>query len=215
LTGSQLPGERPLALTALGKEMNRRNLLKVLAASFALLLFGIALAGEKRNEKTKPMRNPDVVYVGTAYDLVSKMLQMANVQKGDLVYDLGCGDGRMLILAAQKYGCRGIGYDIDPERVLAARENVEKNHVEKLVQIVQADIFTLDLSKATVFPLYLLPDMNRKLLPQFEKVKPGSRIVCHNYDLDGIIAEQTFTVISNEDNASHTLSLYITPLRKR
>jgi ribosomal protein L11 methylase PrmA len=180
---------------------------------------GIGLAGEKAKgkpkEETKWMRSPDVVYVGTAYDLVSRMLQMANIKKGDVVYDLGCGDGRMLILAAQKYGCRGVGYDIDPERVKAARENVERNHVEKLVEIVQADIFTLDLSQATVFPIYLLPDMNQKLLPQFDKVKPGSRIVCHNYDLAGIEAEKTVTVISNEDNASHTLSLYVTPLKKK
>jgi SAM-dependent methyltransferase len=199
--------------------MDRRKLFKALLVWFAILLMGIGLAGEKTKEKAKEepkqMRSPDVVYVGTAYDLVSRMLQMANIKKGDVVYDLGCGDGRMLILAAQKYGCRGVGYDIDPERVKAARENVTRNQVEKLVEIVQADIFTLDLSGATVFPIYLLPEMNRKLLPQFDKVKPGSRIVCHNYDLEGIQAEKTVTVISNEDNASHTLSLYVTPLKKK
>jgi tRNA G37 N-methylase Trm5 len=121
----------------------------------------------------------------------------------------------MLILAAQKYGCRAVGFEIDPQMVRTARENVERNQVGKLVEIVQADIFTVDLSKADVFPLYLLPEMNRRLLPQFEKVKKGSRIVCHNYDLDGIEAEKTATVISNEDNASHTLSLYRTPLKAK
>ncbi len=187
-----------------------------LAIAISLMCCVILIMGKSQaGEKSKPMRSPDVVYVGTPYDLISKMLQMANVKKGDLVYDLGCGDGRMLILAAQKYGCRGVGYDIDPERVRAATENVARNHVQNLVKILQADMFTLDLSKATVFPLYLLPEMNRKLLPQLDKVKPGSRIVCHDYDLEGIVADKTITIISNEDNASHTLSLYTTPLKRK
>jgi ribosomal protein L11 methylase PrmA len=195
-------------------QKNRREFLKAIPTGLAFPLVISSLAGDK-TEKTKWMRPPDVVYVGTAYDLISRMLQMAEVKTGDLVYDLGCGDGRMLILAAKKYGCRAVGYEIDPERVRAARENVARNHVENLVKIVQADIFTVDLSKANVFPLYLLPEMNRKLLPQFDKVKKGSRIVCHNYDLDGIEADKTITVISNEDNASHTLSRYTTPLRRK
>jgi ribosomal protein L11 methylase PrmA len=195
-------------------QKDRREFLKILPAGLALPWICSGMAGEK-SEQPKWMRTPDVVYVGTAYDLISRMLQMAAVKKDDLVYDLGCGDGRMLVLAAQKYGCHAVGYDIDPERVRDARENVERNHVENLVKIVQADIFTVDLSKADVFPLYLLPEMNRKLLPQFAKVKKGSRIVCHNYDLDGIEADKTVTVISNEDNASHTLSLYTTPLRPK
>jgi tRNA G37 N-methylase Trm5 len=183
--------------------------------SLMMLVTMLSPGMEPKREPTKWMRNPDVVYVGTAYDLVSKMLQMAQPKKGDLVYDLGCGDGRILVLAAQKYGCRGIGYDIDPERVGASRENAARNHVEKLVKIFQADIFTVDLSKADVIPLYLLPDMNRKLLPQLDKLKPGSRVVCHNYDLDEIVADKVITVISNEDNASHTLSLYTTPLKRK
>jgi ribosomal protein L11 methylase PrmA len=181
-------------------------LVVVAAASMSVSLPG---------DDLKWMRTPDVVYVGTPYDLVSKMLQMAKVKRSDMVYDLGCGDGRMLVLAAQKYGCRGVGYDIDPERVRAARQNVARNQVENLVKIVQADIFKLDLSKADVLPLYLLPEMNRKLLPQLEKLKPGSRLVFHDYDLEGIVADKTVEVISNEDNASHTLTLYITPLKRK
>ncbi len=168
-----------------------------------------------RSEDTKWMRNPDVVYVGTPYDIVSKMLKMARIKKSDLVYDLGCGDGRILVLAAQKYGCHGVGYDIDPERVKASRENVAKNGVEDLVKIVQADIFTLDLQKADVIPLYLLPEMNRKLLPQLDKLKPGSRVVCHNYDLDGIVADEVVDMVSSEDNSNHTLTLYTTPLKRK
>jgi ribosomal protein L11 methylase PrmA len=196
-----------------------RQMKRVIAGLIIVMMAGLltssGMKGDKRNLGLKTMRPPDVVYVGTAYDLVSKMLQMARIKKGDWVYDLGCGDARMLILAAQKYGCRGMGYDIDPERVRTSRENVAKNKVGKLVKIIQADIFKIDLSKADVIPLYLLPEMNRKLLPQLEKLKPGSRIVCHNYDLEGILADETIKVISNEDNASHTLTLYTTPLKRK
>lgn len=168
-----------------------------------------------RSDDTKFIRNPDVVYVGTPYDIVSKMLKMARIKKSDMVYDLGCGDGRILVLAAQKYGCRGVGYDIDPVRVKASRENVAKNGLEKRIKIVQADIFTLDLRKANVIPLYLLPEMNRRLLPQLDKLKPGSRVVCHNYDLDGIVADEVVDMISNEDNSNHTLTLYTAPLKRK
>jgi ribosomal protein L11 methylase PrmA len=195
-------------------QTNRREFLKAIPIGLAFPLVGAGLAKAK-DEEPKAMRTPDVVYVGTPYDLISKMLQMAKVKKDDLVYDLGCGDGRMLILAAEKYGCHAVGFDIDPERVSAARANVARNHVEKLVKIEQADMFTLDLSKADVFPLYLLPEMNRKLLPQFSKLKPGSRIVCHDYDLEGIAEDSKINIISNEDNANHTVSLYTTPLKAK
>jgi SAM-dependent methyltransferase len=193
--------------------MHRR--LQMILPALLLLAAVLSSSAGPKEKKIQWMRNPDVVYVGTPYDLVSKMLKMARAKKGDLVYDLGCGDGRMVILAAQKYGCRAVGYDIDPERVRESMENVAKNHVEKLVKIVQADIFALDLSKADVIPMYLLPEMNRKLLPQLAKLKRGSRVVCHDYDLDGVVADETLTVISNEDNARHTLWLYTTPLKRR
>lgn len=160
------------------------------------------------------MRTPDVVYVGTPYDLVSEMLHLAQVKKDDLVVDLGCGDARMLVLAAQKYGSRGIGYEIDPDMVRASRKNIEKNKVGHLVKIIQADIFTVDIREADVIPAYLLPEMNLKLLPQLDTLKPGSRLVFHNYDIEGIVPDKTVEVISNEDNSSHTLFLYTTPLKR-
>jgi SAM-dependent methyltransferase len=178
------------------RKLQLRSMLVFIIAAAAIMSLSTGLG----KEEPKNMRPPDVVYVGTAYDVVSKMLQMAKVKKDDVVYDLGCGDARMLVLAAQKYGCRGVGYDIDPERVQASRDNVARNHVENLVKIIQADIFTIDLSKADVIPLYLLPDMNKKLLPQLSKLKPGSRIVCHDYDLEGIVADKVLHVISNEDS---------------
>jgi ribosomal protein L11 methylase PrmA len=184
-----------------------------MAASAAALSVNAGQDKQDKEEELRWMREPDVVYVGTPYDLVSKMLQMANVKKDDVVYDLGCGDARMLVLAAQKYGTRGVGYEIDPKMVKESLNNVARNHVEKLVKIIQADIFTVDLSNADVIPLYLLPEMNSKLISQFQKMKPGSRIVCHAYDLEGFVADKTIHIISNEDNADHTLSLYTIPLK--
>ena len=161
------------------------------------------------------MRGPDVVYVGTPYDIVSAMLEMADIKKTDTVYDLGCGDGRILVLAAQKYGAQGVGYDIDPDMVRTSRQNVSKNNVQDLVKIIQADIFTLDLENADVMPLYLHPEMMSKLIPQVEKMKPGSRIVCHEYGFPSIYKpDRQITVISNEDNAEHHLYLYTLPLKK-
>ena len=179
-----------------------------------LLLLGSSAQQAKAPEK-EPFRTPDVVYVGTPYDIVSRMLKIASITKQDLVYDLGCGDGRMVVLAAKKYGCRGIGYDIDPERVSAALDNVKRNDVARLVQIVQADLYKLDFGEADVLSLYLLPDINRKLIPQFERLKPGSRLVFHDYGLEGYAADKTVRITSNEDNASHTLFLYTIPLKKQ
>jgi len=178
---------------------------------FAAAVQGVA---PEEQEPTQ-MRGPDVVFVGTPYDLISTMLQMAEVKKTDMVYDLGCGDARILILAAQKYGAQGVGYDIDPQRVIESRRNVLKNNVQDLVKIIQADIFTLDLEKADVMPLYLHPDMMTQLVPQVEKMKPGSRIVAHEYGFpDPYIPDQKVTIISNEDNAEHHLMLYVLPLKR-
>ena len=180
-------------------------------ARIAVAVQGVA----PEEQEPREMRGPDVVFVGTPYDLISTMLQMADVKKTDLIYDLGCGDGRILVLAAQKYGAQGVGYDIDPQRVTESRQNVLKNKVQNLVKIIQADIFTLDLEKADVMPLYLHPDMMKQLVPQVEKMKPGSRIVCHEYGFPDIYKpDQKITIISNEDNAEHHLMLYTLPLKQ-
>jgi ribosomal protein L11 methylase PrmA len=191
--------------------MFQKTQVTIIAVAFLLCA---GLQADDSRPQLDQTRTPDVVYVGTPYDVVSKMLKLAGVKKEDVVYDLGCGDGRMVVLAAKKYGCRGIGYDIDPERVTAALGNVKTNRVAHLVKIVQEDIFTLDFSNADVLPLYLLPSINDKLLPQFEKLKPGSRLVFHDYGLSGIEADKEIRVTSNEDNASHTLYLYTTPLKR-
>jgi len=133
----------------------------------------------------QPSKKPDVIYVPTPQSVVDRMLAMAEVKAGDVVYDLGCGDGRIVVTAAKKFGVKAVGYDIDPQRVKEARENVAKAGVGHLVRIEQADIFTLDLTGASVITLYLLPSLNVRLMPQLARMKPGSRIVSHNFDMQG------------------------------
>ena len=162
----------------------------------------------------KKYHSLDVIYVFTPHDIVDKMLRLAKVTKEDVVYDLGCGDGRIPVTAAKKYGCRAVGYDLDPARVKESIENAKKNKVEHLVTIEQKDIFTLDLSDASVITLYLLPDMNRKLIPQLEKLKPGSRIVAHNFSIPGIKPDKVAKFISSDDNLEHEVFLWTTPLKK-
>ena len=162
----------------------------------------------------KAERVPDVVYVPTPNDVVAKMLQLAGVKHSDVLYDLGCGDGRIVVTAAKKFGCQATGFDIDPERVREAEENVKKNGVENLVSIKKQDIFKLDLSPASVVTLYLLPTLNVKLIPQLEKLKPGSRIVSHDFDMEGVKPEKVVEFTSEEDNVSHRLYFWTTPLKK-
>jgi ribosomal protein L11 methylase PrmA len=131
-----------------------------------------------------PARRPDVIYVPTPQEVVEAMLQVANVTKDDIVYDLGSGDGRIPVTAALKYGARGVGIDIDPQRIKEANENVAKNKVGDKVRIMNADLFATDISEATVVTLYLLPSLNVKLMPKLMKeLKPGTRIVSHAFDM--------------------------------
>jgi LEA14-like dessication related protein len=156
----------------------------------------------------------DVIFVPTPHDVVDKMLELAQVKKDDVVYDLGCGDGRIVVTAARRYGCRAVGFDIDPRRVEESLENVRKNNVEHLVKIEQKDIFTLDLSKADVITLFLLSSLNAKLIPQLEKLKPGSRIVSHNFAMGRVRPDKVITMFSSEDPFEHTVYLWTTPLKK-
>jgi tRNA A58 N-methylase Trm61 len=169
-----------------------------------------------KSTKTQPTaRRPDVIYVPTPQHVVERMLEMASVKKEDQVYDLGCGDGRIVITAAEKYGCKGVGYDIARERVEESLANVEKHAVGHLVQIEQKDIFTLDLSQADVITLYLLPELNVRLIPQLEKLKPGSRIVSHDFDMRGIKPDQVEMLEDSDDEyGDHTLYLWVTPLKR-
>ena len=129
------------------------------------------------------LRDPDVIYVPTPPEVVEAMLKMANVSANDVVYDLGSGDGRIPIAAAQKYGARGVGIDINPQRIKEANENLAKSNVGDKVRFMNADLFETDLSPATVITLYLLPSLNQKLIPKLKQLKPGTRIVSHSFDM--------------------------------
>jgi len=144
----------------------------------------------------KELRAPDVVFVPTPQDVVEAMLKVAKVGKGDVLYDLGSGDGRIPITAAQKYRIAlGIGIDINPERIKEANENLSKARVGNRVRFVNADLFETDLSDATVITLYLLPALNLKLLPKLLKeVKPGTRVVSHAFDMGSWKPQQTLQV---------------------
>jgi SAM-dependent methyltransferase len=161
-------------------------------------------------------RKPDVIYVPTPQPVVDKMLDLARVKSTDLVYDLGCGDGRIVVTAAKRYGARAVGFDIDPERVAEAKENVRNAGVEDLVRIEQKDIFTLDLAPANVVTLYLLPQLNVKLIPQLERMKPGSRIVSHDFDIEGVEPLETRLLRgSGAGAADHAMYLFEIPLKKQ
>jgi 2-polyprenyl-3-methyl-5-hydroxy-6-metoxy-1,4-benzoquinol methylase len=140
-----------------------------------------------------------VPYVPTGPETVAAMLKLAGVTKNDLVIDLGCGDGRIVISAAKEYGAHGIGVDIDPERIKEARANAEKEGVTNLVEFRQGDLFEADIRKATVVTLYLLPSVNMKLRPKlWRELKPGTRVVSHTFDMEDWKPEKTEQVGGSE-----------------
>jgi ribosomal protein L11 methylase PrmA len=158
--------------------------MKIMIALAAALVFAAPLPAGAQAQRQAAPRTPDVIFVPTPQDVVDDMLRLANVQKGDVLYDLGSGDGRIPITAARKYGIRATGIDIDPERIREANENAKKAGVTHLVQFRQEDLFNADFKEATVVTLYLLPDLNVKLRPKlWNELKPGTRIVSHQFEM--------------------------------
>jgi SAM-dependent methyltransferase len=153
------------------------------AAALAMAIVLAVPAAAQQATTGKPLRDPDVIYVPTPQEVVDAMLTMANVTGKDVVYDLGSGDGRIPITAAQKYGARGVGIDINPERIKEAEANLAKANVGDKVKFLNQDLFETDISQATVVTLYLLPSLNVKLMPTLKKLKPGTRIVSHSFDM--------------------------------
>jgi SAM-dependent methyltransferase len=154
----------------------------LLAVLLLVCTAGSASAAEEA--ATRPQRKLDVWYVPTPHEIVDRMLDVAKVRIGDVVYDLGCGDGRMVIAAAKKYGTRGVGVDLDPARIREARENAKRAGVESLVTFKVGDMFETDIREATVVLLYLLPELNRRLKPKlFAQLQPGARVVSHDWDM--------------------------------
>jgi SAM-dependent methyltransferase len=195
--------------------LSRRLFLTVLSAgtgflfatSPAVLAGAAEAAAAARATAVQPSLAP---YVPTPQDVVERMLELANVGKDDVVYDLGSGDGRLVITAAKKYGAKGVGIDIDPERISEAKANAEKAGVQSLVEFRQQDALTVDVSPATVVTLYLLSSSNMKLRPILTKqLKAGSRIVSHQFSMGDWqpAKNETFT---DSNGATRTLYLWTT-----
>ena len=182
--------------------------------AFSFLFATVSFAQETR----KPRREPDVPYVPTTERAVEAMLKLAEVKSTDIVYDLGCGDGRIVIAAAKKYGARGAGIDINPQRIIEAKANAKKAGVENLVRFEENDLFLADFREATVVTLFLLPNINLKLLPKLlEQLKPGTRVVSNTFDMGDWKAVKEFAVDddpNDEDTGlSKRLYLWIIPPR--
>lgn len=167
-----------------------------------LLLLGLAACVRVPGQDVPDVRTPLVV--------VNEMLRLAGVSAGDVVYDLGSGDGRIVIAAARDRGARGVGFEIDPALVAESTDRARRLGLADRVSFLQQDLFEADLRPATVVTLYLSADLNRRLRPKLQsELRPGSRIVSHSFDMGDWVPAQTLQVSSNE--GSHTLYLWIVP----
>jgi SAM-dependent methyltransferase len=176
-----------------------------LAVVLTLVAFAMPHAETIRE---KPL---DVPYVPTPEIVVAKMLELVKPTKDDVLYDLGSGDGRIVIEAARRFGTRGVGIDLNPERIKEANENAEQANVADRVRFVLGDIFEANISEATIVTMYLLPDVNLRLRPKLlAQLGPGSRIVSHDYDL-GDWTPQTTVTVKNPGGREHTVHFWVVP----
>jgi len=165
------------------------------ALAIALAVIGAASVAYAQTQPAAQLRTPDVIFVPTPPEVVAAMLNAVKLTKNDVLYDLGCGDGRIVITAAKEYGTRGVGIDIDPQRIKEANENAVQAGVTDKVTFLLQDLFESDFHEATVVSLYLLPSLNLKLRPKLLKeLKPGTRIVSHAFDMGDWPPEQTIDV---------------------
>jgi len=150
-----------------------------------------------------PLAKPDIGYIPTPPEVVQAVLTLARLTQNDVLYDLGCGDGRVVIAASQEFSTRGVGIDIDSERIREARENAASAGVSSLVEFRQENLFESDLTQATVVFLYLLPHLNLKLRPRlFHQLKPGTRVVSHDFNMDDWKPEEILKVQTTEDEST-------------
>jgi SAM-dependent methyltransferase len=184
------------------------------SAVFALALtLVLAVAACAPVAVRAPSRAPDVPYLPTDEEIVKVMLDVAQVTKDDVLYDLGSGDGRIPITAATRFGTRGVGIDIDPARVAEAKANALRAGVADRVRFIEADIFEADFKDATVVTLYLLPEVNLRLRPKLlADLKPGTRIVSHNYDMGDWKPDKAIRV-DFPFGSSHTVYFWVVPAR--
>jgi hypothetical protein len=182
--------------------------MRIFRSTVSLLALMLAVANCASAQSQQPAKAPDVPFVPTDEKIVTEMLKVANVKKGDVLYDLGSGDGRIVIAAAMRFGTRGTGIEL----VREAQENARKAGVSGLARFVQGDIFEADFSEATVVTMYLLPAVNMQLRPKLLALKPGTRIVSHNYDLGDWKPEKTIRVVL--DDGEHFVFFWVVPPRK-
>jgi len=198
---------------AVGRRLAAGALLPAGVLAAALLNVPTAAAQQPATRDSappQPKRTPDVIYVPTPPEVVRQMLEVAHVNKNDVLYDLGSGDGRIVIEAARRFGARGIGIDINPERIREANANAKKAGVTGRVQFLEQDLFETDISKASVVTLYLLPSLNVKLRPTLFKLRPGTRIVSHDFDMGDWQADSTMHVDS-ETRGTSTVYYWLIP----
>ncbi len=174
-------------------EKNKKYFKKSFVGLFTAITFIFLSIGIAEYQHT------DVPFVPTPEEVVLEMLKMANVNKDDVLYDLGCGDGRIVITAAKKFGCRGVGIDIDPQRIKESRENAKKAGVSKKVKFIEENLFNAEISEATVVTLYLLSEVNLRLRPNlFQQLRPGTRIVSHEFSMGKWEPEASTTIKTGE-----------------
>ncbi len=198
-----------------------RNLALCAGAVLSIGLFNVINKYRKHDAQYAPTpqapgekqkRKLDVHYVGTPQALVEKMLEMAQLSKDDVIYDLGCGDGRIVITAAKKYGARGVGVDLDPQRIKESNENAKKAGVTDRVKFFEQDLFEMDFREATVVALYLLPALNLKLRPKLlRELKPGTRIVSFAFDMGDWKPDKVFVVTADDGKFEVPVYCWIVP----
>ncbi len=183
--------------------------MRIKAAPILLFIALNAGAAAAAAQEAPARRTPDVRYEPSDPEVVAAMLKLANVHKGDVVYDLGCGDGRIVIAAAEKFGARGVGIDIDPERIKEAREKARKSRAGARVEFRNEDLFEADIREATVVMLYLYPSVNLRLRPKlWSDLRPGTRIVSHCHDMGDWEPEKKIEV------GRHTIYFWTIPRPK-
>ena len=185
---------------------------RLLLAVTLVLTVLLSVVSTMAQQPLKPLKKkPEVPYVPTHEKIVSEMLKVAKVGKNDILYDLGSGDGRIVITAAKRFGTRGVGVDIDPARITEARENAVKAGVANKVKFLQQDLFETDIREATVVTLFLLPEVNLRLRPKLlSDLKPGTRVVSHNFDMGNWTPLKTLKVRVPQE---HTIYYWVVPPR--
>jgi len=181
----------------------------------AVLLISSVLAQAPQQVPAQAKQAPEVPYLPTTQVAVEAMLKLAGVTANDVVYDLGCGDGRILVTAAKLYGARGVGIDIDPQRIREANENAKKSGVERLVRFEENDLFKANIREASVVTLFLLTSVNARLRPKLlQELRPGTRVVSNTFDMGDWKPEKEFTVDTGDEGYfSRKLYLWTIPPR--